>query len=276
MSDAHAVARDQLRAFIERIERLEEEKKTIADDIKDVYGEAKGVGFIPAIIREIIKLRKQDKDERAEREALLDTYMAALGMISDPADDDDTHQAAPVQRQPEMALRADGGLRILTKHEDIRTAPVTAEEIRRPAALAVSGGEPSIPSPDAGGEKMDGSSHPGRSDETSAYCNAQSGRATISHSEKATVATQGEAAEPTSDDGADHAATANAGGDHVDGGALRANRDENGEGAASTLPSKPKHRLRPNCLDRANCKNGSVDHCWSCKKAMAEKSEVAA
>lgn len=71
-------------------------------------------------------------------------------------------------------------------------------------------------------------------------------------------------------------AAANAGGDDVDGGALRANRDENGEGAASTLPSKPKHRLRPNCLDRSNCKSGSVDHCWSCKKAMADKSEVAA
>lgn len=49
-----------------------------------------------------------------------------------------------------------------------------------------------------------------------------------------------------------------------------------GEGAASALPAKPKHRLRPNCLDRSNCKSGSVDHCWSCKKAMAEKSEVAA
>ena len=206
MSDAHAVARDQLRAFIERIERLEEEKKTIADDIKDVYGEAKGVGFIPAIIREIIKLRKQDKDERAEREALLDTYMAALGMISEPADDDDPRQAAPVQRQPAMALRADGGLNILTKHEDIRTSdgsPSVSSSLttrepeesvvsdnRRPAALAVSGGEPSIPSSDAGGEKMDGCSHPGRSDETSAYCNAQSGQATntISQSDDGAIA----------------------------------------------------------------------------------------
>nr|WP_210339002.1 DUF2312 domain-containing protein [Ensifer sp. ENS04] len=70
-----------MRAFIERIERLEEEKKTIADDIKDVYGEAKGTGFDAKILRKVISLRKQDHDERMEQEAILDTYLAALGMI---------------------------------------------------------------------------------------------------------------------------------------------------------------------------------------------------
>ena len=84
MSDAHGVARDQLRSFIERIERLEEEKKTIAEDIKDVYGEAKGIGFEPKILKKVIAIRKQDKDERAEQEAILDTYLAALGMIPQP------------------------------------------------------------------------------------------------------------------------------------------------------------------------------------------------
>lgn len=79
--DAHGVSRDQLRAFIERIERLEEEKQTIADDIKDVYGEAKGTGFDTKTIRQIVKIRKQDKNERMEQEALLDTYLHALGMI---------------------------------------------------------------------------------------------------------------------------------------------------------------------------------------------------
>ena len=86
MSDAHGVARDQLRAFIERIERLEEEKKTIADDIKDVYGEAKGTGFDTKILRKVIQIRKQDKDERMEQEAILDTYLQALGMIELPSD----------------------------------------------------------------------------------------------------------------------------------------------------------------------------------------------
>ena len=88
MSDAHGVARDQLRAFIERIERLEEEKKTIADDIKDVYGEAKGTGFDTKILKKVIALRKKDEQERLEEEAILDTYLAALGMIESPAEQD--------------------------------------------------------------------------------------------------------------------------------------------------------------------------------------------
>ncbi len=74
-------AKDQLRAFVERIERLEEEKKAISDDIRDVYAEAKGNGYDVKALRTIIRLRKQDKDERQEQEAILETYMHALGMI---------------------------------------------------------------------------------------------------------------------------------------------------------------------------------------------------
>lgn len=69
-----------LLAFIERIERLEEEKKTIADDIKDVYAEAKGNGYDVAIMRKIVAIRKQDAEKRREAEEILDLYMAALGM----------------------------------------------------------------------------------------------------------------------------------------------------------------------------------------------------
>ena len=69
-----------LRAFIERIERLEEEKKALSDDIKDVYGEAKANGFDVKIMRKIVSLRKQDRDQRAEEETILDLYLAALGM----------------------------------------------------------------------------------------------------------------------------------------------------------------------------------------------------
>ena len=76
-------AADQLRAFIERIERLEEEKKAIADDIKDVYAEAKGTGFDAKIIRKIVSLRKKDVAERQEEEAILDLYMKALGMVDE-------------------------------------------------------------------------------------------------------------------------------------------------------------------------------------------------
>ena len=70
----------QLRAFIERIERLEEEKRTIADDIKDVYAEAKGNGFDVKIMRKVISLRRQDLNKRREEEEILDIYMSALGM----------------------------------------------------------------------------------------------------------------------------------------------------------------------------------------------------
>ena len=74
-------AKDQLKAFVERIERLEEEKKTISDDIRDVYGEAKGNGFDVKALRAIVRMRKQDANERAEQETILETYMQALGML---------------------------------------------------------------------------------------------------------------------------------------------------------------------------------------------------
>ena len=74
-------AKDQLKAIIERIERLEEEKKTISDDIRDVYAEAKGNGFDVKALRTIVRMRKQDANERAEQETILETYMQALGML---------------------------------------------------------------------------------------------------------------------------------------------------------------------------------------------------
>ena len=77
------VAADELRLLIERAERLEEEKKGIADDIKDVMAEAKGRGYDPKAIRKILSIRKKRKEEYAEEEAILQTYMVALGMQTD-------------------------------------------------------------------------------------------------------------------------------------------------------------------------------------------------
>jgi len=74
------ISAEQLRLFIERIERLEEEKKGIADDIKDVYAEAKSTGFDVKTMRSIVKLRKMEKHHRDEAEALLDVYKTALGL----------------------------------------------------------------------------------------------------------------------------------------------------------------------------------------------------
>ena len=74
------VAGDQLRQLVERIERLEEEKRALADDVKDVYAEAKANGFDTKTLRQVVRLRKQEPNERAEQEAILDLYLQALGM----------------------------------------------------------------------------------------------------------------------------------------------------------------------------------------------------
>jgi len=79
---AHRFAKDQLKAIIERIERLEEEKKATSDDIRDVYAEAKGTGFDIKALRTIVRMRKQDTDERREEAAVLEMYMNALGMLN--------------------------------------------------------------------------------------------------------------------------------------------------------------------------------------------------
>lgn len=77
------VAREQLKSVVERIERLEEEKKAIADDIRDIYAEAKANGFDAKVLREVVKIRKLDSTEREEHDAVRDLYLQALGMLPD-------------------------------------------------------------------------------------------------------------------------------------------------------------------------------------------------
>jgi uncharacterized protein (UPF0335 family) len=81
MPDVGGVAVERLKSFIERLERLEEEKRALSGDIKEVYAEAKGTGFEPKIMRQILKIRKMDKEEVDEEESLLDLYKRALGML---------------------------------------------------------------------------------------------------------------------------------------------------------------------------------------------------
>lgn len=78
--DAGSISADRLRSIIKRIEKLEEDKAGISDDIKEVYGEAKGTGFDVKIIRKIISLRKLEVEKRREESELLDLYMSAIGM----------------------------------------------------------------------------------------------------------------------------------------------------------------------------------------------------
>lgn len=79
---AKAFAKDQLRSLVERVERLEEEKAALSADIREVYSEAKGVGFDTRIMRQVVRLRKLDRADRQEQEAILDLYLGALGMRS--------------------------------------------------------------------------------------------------------------------------------------------------------------------------------------------------
>ena len=85
MPDIGGIAGEQLKSLIERIERLEDEKRALTEDIKEVYAEAKGIGFDPKIMRQIIKIRKMDKEELDEEESLLDVYKCALGMSLEPS-----------------------------------------------------------------------------------------------------------------------------------------------------------------------------------------------
>ena len=95
MDTKTSFAQGQLRSLIERIERLEEEKKAIAADIKEIYGEAKSSGFDTKIMRRVVSLRKKDVAERQEEEAILDLYLSALGMI--PADTGSQGETAAAQ-----------------------------------------------------------------------------------------------------------------------------------------------------------------------------------
>ncbi|WP_439813572.1 DUF2312 domain-containing protein [Zavarzinia sp. CC-PAN008] len=79
MAEFEAIAADQLKSIVERIERLEEEKAGLAADIREIYAEAKGNGFDTKVLRQVIKLRKLDREERQEQDTLLDLYLEALG-----------------------------------------------------------------------------------------------------------------------------------------------------------------------------------------------------
>lgn len=85
MSTLQATAQKQLRQLVEQIERLEEEKKQLASDIRDKYLEAKGVGFDVKVLRQVIRLRKKTRDEREEETTVLEVYMHALGMLDGAA-----------------------------------------------------------------------------------------------------------------------------------------------------------------------------------------------
>lgn len=255
-TDTHTIPDDTAAHYERLITEAEKMRQAGADALKAAYADLradlKQLGWAAASISAEVAafkgaiaemaLAEADKTKRDEKGERVDDYVSLLTRARARGQRRNDDRFDPITGEFVDDTEASDGSPSVSSELATRSAEESVvSNHSRPAALAVSGGEPSIPSPDAGGEKMDGSSHPGRSDETSAYCNAQSGRATISHSEKATVATQGEATEPTSDDGeatgtyaGEDRAAANAGGDHVDGNALRVPTSVPGEGAANT------------------------------------------
>jgi len=117
MPDVGGIAGDRLRSFIERIERLEEERKTLSDDIKEVYAEAKGTGFDTKIMRQLIRLRKMDKDDLDEQETLLDVYKRALGMLADTPLGDAAFKSAKLTAGLGAPAGVEGTLRAIREVE---------------------------------------------------------------------------------------------------------------------------------------------------------------
>ncbi len=293
MSDAHGVARDQLRAFVERIERLEEEKKIIADDIKDVFGEAKSMGFDTKILKKVIALRKKDEQERTEEELILDTYLQALGMIPQIELFDD--EEAPVaKRQPAMALqsprKAAEAVSERTVTQDKAFSSDLVDVITTEAEAGVSGQPEMIPvltgqfpgvnvsGPEkagvTGGESA--AAHSPSDDDAIAAVKGKARLANVADVEPSSSApiapaAHGEAEAPSAasvslDDGS--SAAANTGGGHVDD--VKHAATQNADGLVEHIPSTT-FILRPNCLRPDSCAGHGSNHCHSCKAAMRER-----
>ncbi|RVO08191.1 DUF2312 domain-containing protein [Sinorhizobium meliloti] len=310
MTDAHGIARDQLRAFIERIERLEEEKKSIADDIKDVYGEAKSMGFDSKILRKVISIRKQDADERAEQEAILDTYLHALGMIQLDIFEEPEMETSPklvatvatamqtqagraalltavdIMIEREERIDAETG-EILDDHTETASpsqgedeAPSDVRETDREAADTLAGAN-------AGGEDVDRSAE--RADINAVASASGPDEKRASNSPK-----QAEFHAKASDDaceaGRKALGRAEASAEAPDGAELVSRgvadraataTSENGrdslERQAPASTAKPKYALRPHCLNPGETCGGYGDkHCHGCLKAMREQAEEVA
>lgn len=146
------IAAERLRSFIERIERLEEEKAAIASDIKEVFAEAKSSGFETKVMRTIIRLRKMDPAERQEHEALTDIYMAALGMLSDPLSSAAVKRLTP-KPDPKPDAMPDGNVMPDAPEpedglpEPVAKTEVTAEQAREMGADAARAGKPVTANP---------------------------------------------------------------------------------------------------------------------------------
>lgn len=289
MTDVNSVARAELRSFIERIERLEEEKAAISGDIKDVKGEAKGRGYDVGAINTIIKLRKKDANERAEEEAILDTYMAALGMIPQSDLFEEPHDRETGELSPRLAkqvvdgMQTEAGRAVLVAAVDIMIDREEAEEKNSPETATT--------------QRVNGhSQHEGANaqatvrnevvtvggDESGTVSNSPSDDDAISEVNGNAGLENAAGVEPSSSDQIDpnedreegqsldgETVDANTGGDHVTAHQSFAVQ------AGASVQVAPAIILRPNCRNPENCGGYGSKHCGSCLKAITPELEAA-
>jgi uncharacterized protein (UPF0335 family) len=283
MTDAHGVARDQLRAFIERIERLEEEKKTIADDIKDVYGEAKGMGFDTVIMKRVIALRKKDEQQRMEEEAVLDTYLHALGMIAQPDLFEEPHHPETGEIiDPKLAqtivtgMQTEIGRKALIAAVDIMIAREDADQVFQAKASGdngATGQAAKVPADSVTGD----ASRPSRGGDTPAPHSpsdddaiaAVNGKAGLTNVVEVEPSSSGQI-DPPEDRKEDHSldgnAGANTGGRHV-----TAQKNSAASAGALVQVAPATKPLRPHCRNPGeHCGGYGSNHCHACLRAARE------
>lgn len=285
------VAADQLKAIVQRVERLEAEIADLNADKSEIYKEARANGFDVKVIKKVVSKRKIDEHERVEQDHVFDLYWDAvhgLNLVHAHARENiEQFDANPrLIKQVVDGMQTEAGRAALIAAVDIMIEREDADEFQAKASDDNGATEQDIE--DTADSVTGDASRSSRGDDSPAT-NPEMDRATEGSFETGSEAAEkGRKANATVAAPADlnHAGAGESpatdqpltGGDHeVASSALRAGladpTSNTGEGAANTaLPDKPKHRLRPNCLDRSNCKSGSVDHCWSCRKNM----EVAA
>lgn len=160
------VAHDQLRSVIERIERLEEEKAAIAADIKEVYAEAKANGFDTKTLREIVRIRKMDKAERDEQEAMLEMYMGALGMLFDAQPDESQSGPSTRDGNSSAGTECDIDRRLIPES----AASVHPSEIARATSTEAAQGDGATLLPASSPDKFQAKASEGETDTTASKC----------------------------------------------------------------------------------------------------------
>lgn len=302
--DVHSIARDQLRAFVQRVERIEEEIKTLNDDKSDIYKEAAAVGFDKKTLKKVVARRKVDDSQRQEEDALFEIYWDAVhgtnlvhARVRENIEEFDAETGeildgaanAKLIATVATGMQTEIGRKALVTALDIMIEREEAEE--QVPSSEQSEGNGSRDHQHVHSRQTDGAKHGGQDGEPAGADHApnpEMDRATEGSFETGSEAAEkGREAIPAGPEGADlnHAGAGESpatlpkksaeqtGGEHevATGSAMRAPTSNTGEGAASALPAKPKFVLRPYCRNPGEtCGGSGTTHCHSCLKAREE------